>query len=169
MKLEVWNDAVELFGRVNAMLSVLDGIGFKLKSQILDAAQSISANISEGYSRRTVNEYLQFLNISLSSCGELMTRMIGLKKIGKLSNEQFESFDEFHYRVENKLLALVKSLQAKRGKGSGMKRFTSLKPATIQPATLQKEKRNPVCIVIPIPMTIVFQYSNTPIFQYSIC
>jgi four helix bundle protein len=169
MKLEVWNDAVELFGRVNAMLSVLDGIDFKLKSQILDAAQSISANISEGYSRRTVNEYLQFLNISLGSCGELMTRMIGLKKIGKLSNEQFESFDEFHYRVENKLLALVKSLQAKRGKGIWDEEIHESQASYHTASYLTEKKRNPVCIVIPTPMTIVFQYSNTPIFQYSIC
>lgn len=54
MKLEVWNDAVELLGKVNEMLTDIDGIDFKLRSQILDAAQSISANISEGYCRRTI-------------------------------------------------------------------------------------------------------------------
>ncbi len=46
-----------------------------------------------------------------------MTRVIGLKNIRTLSDEQFDSFDELHYRVENKLLALVNSLQAKRKKG----------------------------------------------------
>jgi four helix bundle protein len=118
MKLEVWNDGIELFRLVNKMLATADRIDFKLSSQILDAAQSVAANIAEGYCRRTINEYLYFLNVSLGSLGELMTRMIGLKTIGKISEQAFESFDEFHYRVENKLLSLIKSLQAKRKDGS---------------------------------------------------
>ncbi len=91
---------------------------FKLRSQILDSAQFISSNVAEGYSRRTLNEYLQFLNIALGSSGELMTRMIGLKVIGSLSNEDFEEFDKPHYAVENKLIALAKSLQSKRKTGT---------------------------------------------------
>jgi len=43
-----------------------------------------------------------------------MTRVIGIKLIGQLREEDFERFDELHYKVENKLFALVKSLQAKR-------------------------------------------------------
>ena len=117
MKLEVWNDAIELFGMVYQNVSGTDGIDFKPRNQIFDAAQSISANISEGYCRRTINEYLQFLNIALGSSGELMTRMIGLKKIRKISDEKFDAFDKFHYQVENKLLALIKALQTKRKDG----------------------------------------------------
>jgi len=43
-----------------------------------------------------------------------MTRVIGIKLISQLREGDFERFDELHYKVENKLLALVKSLQAKR-------------------------------------------------------
>ena len=118
MKLDVWNDAINLFQLVNNILLKIDRLDFKLKAQILDAAQSISSNIAEGYCRRSINEYLQFLNISLGSSGELMTRIIGLKSIKQINEETFEEFDKLHYLVENKLLSLIKSLQLKRKEGT---------------------------------------------------
>jgi four helix bundle protein len=118
MKLEVWNDAMELFVFVDKIVGETTNVELRLKAQILGSAQSVSANISEGYCRKSINEYLYFLNVSLGSLGELMTRMIGLKTSHRLKDGQFESFDEFHYKVENKLLALKKSLQAKRREGS---------------------------------------------------
>ncbi|MDI6766660.1 MAG: four helix bundle protein [Bacteroidota bacterium] len=118
MKLEVWNDALDLFSHVSRLLNQLDRVDLKLKSQIMDAAQSISANIAEGYCRRSINEYLYFLNVSLGSIGELITRMIGLRVVANIPDKSFESFDELHYKVENKLIALIKSLQSKRKEGT---------------------------------------------------
>ncbi|MCL5030760.1 MAG: four helix bundle protein [Bacteroidetes bacterium] len=118
MKLDVWNDAINLFQLVNNILLKIDRLDFKLKAQILDAAQSISSNIAEGYCRRSINEYLQFLSISLGSSGELMTRIIGLKSIRQINEETFEELDKSHYSVENKLLNLIKSLQLKRKEGT---------------------------------------------------
>jgi four helix bundle protein len=118
MKLDVWNAAINLFQLVNNILLKIDRLDFKLKAQIVDATQSISSNIAEGYCRRSINEYLQFLNISLGSSGELMTRIIGLKSIKQINEETFEEFDKLHYSVENKLLSLIKSLQLKRKEGT---------------------------------------------------
>ncbi|OGU31807.1 MAG: hypothetical protein A2X67_04305 [Ignavibacteria bacterium GWA2_55_11] len=118
MKLEVWKEAIELVKLVNTIVRKVPDLEFKLRSQILDAVQSISANISEGCCRRSINEYLQFINVALGSTGELMTRMIGLKVIDRLSESDFETFDKAHYSVENKLLALKKSLQQKRKDGT---------------------------------------------------
>ena len=117
MKLEVWNDAIELFAIVERILKDIPGLDLRLKGQILDAAQSVSSNISEGYGRKSINEYLHFLNVSLGSMAELMTRMVGLKITGRFADPTFDRFDECHYKTENKLLALVKSLQAKRRSG----------------------------------------------------
>lgn len=113
MKLRVWCDAVELFKFTHLSISEVTKLDIKLRSQILDAAQSISANIAEGYCRRSLREYLQFLYIALGSSGEALTRMMDIKETGQLCDESFEKFDELHYSMENKLLALVKSLQTK--------------------------------------------------------
>lgn len=117
MKLEVWNEAIRLLGIVKKVVSMQTQIDIRLRSQIVDAAQSISANIAEGYCRRTINEYLQFLGIALGSSGELMTRIIGFRQFHQLNDDLFEEFDTLHYSVENKLLSLVRSLQLKRKVG----------------------------------------------------
>ena len=123
MKLEVWNDAVDEFKWVCSLLDDIGPMDFKLRSQTLNAAVSISSNIAEGYCRRSLKEYLQFLNIALGSSGELMTRIICFKAIGAISDRSFEEFDIRHYSTENKLIALKKSLQAKQKEGTWQEQF----------------------------------------------
>jgi len=118
MKLEVWQDSMELFRMINDTVQKIGKIDLRLKSQLLDSTQSISSNIAEGYCRRTINEYLQHLNVALGSAGEVMTRMVGLTSTHSISAEGFEEFDKLHFEVENKLLALVASLQKKRKDGT---------------------------------------------------
>lgn len=79
MKLDVWQKAMELFKLIWKTVYQDNKIDFKLRCQISDAALSVSSNIAEGYSRRSINEYLQFLYIALSSLSETLTRAIGLK------------------------------------------------------------------------------------------
>jgi four helix bundle protein len=123
MKLEVWQEALELFELVVGTVGKIEGIDLRLRSQIYDAAQSISSNIAEGYCRRTINEYLQYLNVALGSSGELLTRLLGLDRIRLLSESLFEPMDRLHYSVENKLIALVRSLQLKRKRGDWIEEF----------------------------------------------
>ncbi len=118
MKLEVWNDAIELLKLTYNILKSIVNLDFKLKSQMLDSAQSISSNIAEGYGRKSINEYLYFLNISLGSSAELLTRVIGLKEIKLINESEFEEFDKKHDEVENKLLGLIKSPQTKQKDGN---------------------------------------------------
>jgi len=118
MKLEVWNDAMELFALVEKILREISSLDFRLRGQILDAAQSVSSNISEGYGRKSINEYLYFLNVALGSLAELMTRMVGLRITDRVAEASFDMFDECHYKTENKLLALIKALQVKRRTGT---------------------------------------------------
>jgi four helix bundle protein len=118
MKLEVWRNSIELFKLSVEITHLISGLDLKLKSRILDSVQSISANIAEGYCRKSISEYLHFLNISLGSSGELFTRVIGLNEMKLITADQFNEFDCKHYEVENKLLALVKSLQDKQKDGT---------------------------------------------------
>ena len=62
MNLIVWQRAMDLFDLVWELgVHGRRRIDFKLRAQFADAAQSISSNISEGYGRRSVKEYIQFL------------------------------------------------------------------------------------------------------------
>jgi hypothetical protein len=61
-----------------------------------------------------LNEYIQYLYIALGSTGETMTRIIGLKVMEFINDDEFDNCNELHYEVENKLIALLKSLEKKR-------------------------------------------------------
>ena len=113
MKLEAWQRGMDLFGMAFRLSK--DVSDLKLKSQFRDAAQSVSANIAEGYGRRSLPEYLQFLYIAKGSLAETLTRAIGLQNVKLISNDDFEDMDKLHYEVENKLLRLIESLENKRG------------------------------------------------------
>ena len=112
MKLEAWQRGMDLFAM--AFRLSIEVSDFKLKSQFRDAAQSVSANIAEGYGRRSLPEYLQFLYIAKGSLAEALTRAIGLQTVKLVSADGFEEFDKLHYEVENKLLRLIESLENKR-------------------------------------------------------
>ena len=123
MKLEVWQNAQELVSLVAEILNGIELNSFRLRDQILDAAHSAPSNISEGYCRKSINEYIQFCYVALGSLGELMSRMTSLVGSRILTEELFESFDVKHFQVENKLIALVKSLEAKRDSGTWEQAF----------------------------------------------
>lgn len=112
-KLHVWNDAIDLY-----ILSckVLGNAPFELKktfSNCIDSCHSISRNIAEGHSRKSISEYLNFLNYSLGSSGEFHSCIYSFVKAGQISQEDFEELDKLHYKTENELIQLIKSLQKK--------------------------------------------------------
>ena len=116
-KLRVWQDSIQLYVLVANEFS---GFPFELKktaANVIDASHSISRNISEGYCRKGIKEYLNFLNIALASCGELHSSYYGCCKAGQISSESFEKIDVLHYKVENQLIKLIESLQAKQLSG----------------------------------------------------
>ena len=114
MNLIVWQKAMELFDLAWKIAYVEAKIDFKLRAQFADAAQSIAANISEGYGRRSIKEYIQFLYVALGSAGETFTRAIGLNLIEQLPEHRLHEFDLLHYEVENRLLRLIEKLEQKR-------------------------------------------------------
>lgn len=123
MKLDVWQLAMQLYKLVWEIVKGLN-IDFKLRAQINDAAKSVSSNIAEGYSRRSINEYRQHLYIALGSLSETLTRIIGLRETTQISEDQFESVDVLHYEIENKLLRLIESLERKKDDGTWMNRIS---------------------------------------------
>ena len=116
-KLVVWREAVELYVFVKQELEKIKGLSFKIRDQILDSAFSISSNTAEGYCRRSIKEYIQFVNVALGSAGENYSQMYALLRSGEISQGTFDEFDKRHYGVENKLINLAKSLSKKMKTG----------------------------------------------------
>ena len=122
-KLQTWQEAVNLYVFVSKVLS---NSPFELKksaANAIDASLSVQRNIAEGYCRRSIKEYLNFLNIGLASCGELYTSFFSFYKAGQITPLDFEEFDRKHYSLENKLINLIKSLQKKQESKDWKDRF----------------------------------------------
>ncbi len=118
MKLIVWQRAMQLSELAWKTAYVESQIDFKLRAQFADAAQSVSTNIAEGYGRRSVNEYIQFLYVSLGSLAETLTRRaIGLQRTCQIPQTRFEEFNQLHYEVENRLFRLIEKVEEKREGG----------------------------------------------------
>ncbi len=117
-KLNVWKDSVSLYELVYVITKDFPYELFKSRNNILDASHSVSRNIAEGYCRKNLKEYLNFLNIALGSCGELLSGILSFKRIKQINDENFEKFDILHYKTENELISLIKSLQIKQQNGT---------------------------------------------------
>ena len=122
-KLRVWQDAVSLY---ILACRVFANFPFELKkvaANSIDAAHSISRNISEGYCRKSLKEYLNFLNIALGSCGEFHSCYDSCRQAGQINKGEFEEIEKVHYKVENELLKLIASLQKKAKEGDWADNF----------------------------------------------
>jgi four helix bundle protein len=116
-QLRVWQDAVELHVRTcRAMM----GWPFELKKvagQEIASVDSVHPNIAEGYSRKSVREYIQFLSVARGSLAESVSGVMAYYKAGQLNQEMFNDLDSPAFKVENQLLKLIESLEQKRDAG----------------------------------------------------
>ena len=64
-QLRVWRDAVELYGLTCQAVRDWPFERKKIASQSIASVDSVHRNIAEGYCRRSLLEYLQFLNCVL--------------------------------------------------------------------------------------------------------
>ncbi len=117
-QLRVWQDAIALYVLV---CRVVKGWPFELKkvaSQTIASVDSIHRNVAGGYARRSIREYLNFLNIARGSAAESVSAFVAYRKAGQLSESDFEEVDALAYRLKNGLLKLIESLERKRDDGS---------------------------------------------------
>ena len=116
-KLRVWNDAIDFYVQ---SCRVFRGFPYELKrvaSQSIASSDSVHRNIAEGYCRRSIREYLNFLNIALGSLGESVSGLHAYRKSKQISEEEFTELDALAFKLENGLLKLVQSLEHKRDYG----------------------------------------------------
>lgn len=123
-QLRVWQDAVALYRLTCQAVRNWPFERKKVASQAIASADSIHRNIAEGYCRRSVREYLQFLNFALGSLGESVSGYTTYHSAGQLSDADFEALDSLSFRLENGLMKLIESLERKRNTGDWVESFT---------------------------------------------
>jgi len=116
-KLTVWSDAIEYYAIAQEVFREFPYELKRVAAQAIASSDSIHRNIAEGYCRRSIHEYLNFLNIALASLGESISGLCAYREAKQISEEDFEKLDSLGYKIENGLLRLVESLERKRERG----------------------------------------------------
>ena len=113
-KLIVWQDATELYVLTCKIFRKFQFELRRVASNQIASVDSVHRNIAEGYCRRSINEYLQSLNIALGSLGESVSGTHVYRRAEQISEEEFESWDALAFKLENGMKKLIESLQYKR-------------------------------------------------------
>jgi four helix bundle protein len=113
-QLIVWQDAADLYVLTCQIFRKFPYELRRVASNQIASVDSVHRNIAEGYCRRSINEYLQFLNVALASLGESVSGSHVYCRAGQISEQEFESWDPLAYKLENGMKKLIESLQYKR-------------------------------------------------------
>lgn len=116
-KLRVWNDAIDYYVLTCQIFRQFPYELKRVARQAIASSDSVHRNIAEGYCRRSIKEYLNFLNIALGSLGETVSGLRACRNTKQITETEFEKLDSLAYKLENGLLKLVESLEHKRERG----------------------------------------------------
>lgn len=84
---------------------------YNLTSQIRRSSVSIPSNIAEGFSRRNVGEYRQFLYIAFGSGAELETQLLIAKELRYLHTEDYSQIQSLLTEVMKMLNTMLTKLR----------------------------------------------------------
>jgi four helix bundle protein len=108
-QLEVWKRSIELVKEVYRITNQFPKSElYGLVSQMRRAAVSIPSNIAEGYKRRNLGEYVQFLSIADASAAELETHLIISRSL--YSKVDFSKAESLLVEVQKMLYTLIKKI-----------------------------------------------------------
>lgn len=114
-ELIVWQKSMTLVTKIYETTKEFPKVeNYGLTSQIRRSAVSIPSNISEGYGRNGLNDYLRFLNIAISSLFELQTQIEISLNLKYVDQEVFEDLYESSREIERMLSSLIRRLKNKR-------------------------------------------------------
>ena len=126
--LRVWKYAKELYVLTYEMYKNFPYELRRVASNQIASVDSVHRNIAEGNCRRSINEYLRFLDIAMSSLGESVSSTHVYYEAGHISEEAFEKWDALAFKLENGLIRLIAKLQYKRGQGDWDDSFLAEEP-----------------------------------------
>jgi len=84
---------------------------YGLTSQIKRSALSISANIAEGFSRRTNKDKIQFYHVALGSLTEVQNYLVVAKDIKVINNESFQDLAQYTIEISKLVNGLIRSIK----------------------------------------------------------
>lgn len=84
---------------------------FGLTQQLRRASVSIPSNISEGNSRRSLPDYLQFLKISRGSASEVETQLLISRNLGFITEVNYLELNHKVIEIQKMINGLINSLQ----------------------------------------------------------
>lgn len=116
-KLNVWQDAASLYLLTSKIFGKFQYELRRVGANQIASVDSVHRNIAEGYCRRSLNEYLQFLNIALVSLGESVSGAHVYRRADQINKAEFDEWDTLAYKLENGIKKLIEGLQHKREKG----------------------------------------------------
>ena len=118
-----WKEASELNFRLRRLIK--DNrfeSNYGLKSQIERSAGSIMDIIAEGFERGSNKEFIQFLYIAKSSCGELRSQLYRAFDDGYLTKEEIDLISVSCIKISNLIYKLIEYLKNTEIKGQKFKK-----------------------------------------------
>jgi len=113
-QLRIWKDSIELYRITCAIFTKYPFELKRIASQSIASVDSVHRNIAEGYCRKSIKEYIQYLYIALSSLGESISGFTAYFRAGQLNKDEFNMLDSLSFKIENGLIKLIQTLEIKR-------------------------------------------------------
>jgi four helix bundle protein len=115
--LEVWQLSRKLVKLIYEMTNNTKlAKDFGLKNQLQRSAVSIMSNIAEGFERKSKKEFIQFLNISKASCGELRSQLYITLDLKYLDMDTFDSAYKLCEMISKSIAGFIKYLESTNNK-----------------------------------------------------
>ncbi|USO00336.1 MAG: four helix bundle protein [Phycisphaeraceae bacterium] len=117
--LEAWKLGISLTKRIYQITGGFpDSERYGLISQLRRASVSIPSNIAEGWGRGSTTEYARFLRVARGSMYEVETQLIIAKELAYLQDEELRRTMDETSQCGRVLSGLLKSIEAKLGRGT---------------------------------------------------
>jgi four helix bundle protein len=105
--LEIWKEGMRLTCEIYTHMKTCKDYG--LRDQMQRSALSIPSNIAEGFERHSNKEFIQFLYIAKSSCGELRTQIFVAIEVGYFDRNLGMELIERTRKISAMIYKLIKT------------------------------------------------------------
>ena len=112
-ELPIWQEARELVKRIYDISKENSELkkDFGLTNQIQKAAVSIISNIAEGFERGSNKDFIRFLTIAKSSCGELRSHLYVALDLKYIHQQKFKELQTSCIKLSQKISGFIRYLK----------------------------------------------------------